>query len=75
MSGVSRFKICTYELGDGTLGPDELNRIHEALQTEAKRLRNIGFKLIFASPNRLYARRSDDRPSGRTVDWDWRKLI
>ena len=27
MSGVSRFKICTFELGSGALNPDELDRI------------------------------------------------
>jgi hypothetical protein len=41
MSGVSRFKICTNELGDVKLRPDEQIRIREALQTEAERLRNI----------------------------------
>ena len=41
LSGVSRFKICTYELGDGSLTTDEQNRIREALQDEATRLRQI----------------------------------
>jgi len=41
LSGVSRFKICTYELGDGALTDAELARIHEALQAEAERLRQI----------------------------------
>jgi predicted transcriptional regulator len=41
LSGVSRFKICTYELGDDSLRPEEQNRIREALQVEAERLRAI----------------------------------
>jgi len=41
MSGVSRFKICTYELGNGFLTPDEQDRIREVLKTEAARLRSI----------------------------------
>jgi predicted transcriptional regulator len=41
ISGVSRFKICTYELGDGLLTVDEQDRIREALQAEATRLRSI----------------------------------
>jgi predicted transcriptional regulator len=40
-SGVSRFKICTYELGDSSLTADEQGRIREALQAEADRLRRI----------------------------------
>ena len=40
-SGVSRFKICLFELGDGSLTDDEQNRIHQALQTEAERLRQV----------------------------------
>ena len=41
LSGVSRFKICTFELGDGVLGPDDEDKILRALQAEAERLRNI----------------------------------
>jgi predicted transcriptional regulator len=41
LSGVSRFKICLYELGDGHLTPDEQNRIREALTAEAARLRSV----------------------------------
>jgi transcriptional regulator with XRE-family HTH domain len=41
MSGVSRLKICTYELGSSLLTTAEQGRIHESLQAEADRLRNI----------------------------------
>jgi predicted transcriptional regulator len=41
LSSVSRFKICTYELGDGSLTAEEQTRIREALQAEAERLRQI----------------------------------
>jgi hypothetical protein len=37
-SGVSRFKICMFELGSGSLRPEEQNRIQVALETEAGRL-------------------------------------
>jgi len=49
LSRVSRFKICTHELGDGTLSPDERRRICEALQAEAERLRNITVQIEFGS--------------------------
>lgn len=51
MSCVSRFKICTYELGSGSLTPDEQSRIRKALQLEAERLRNV--------PNTVEFRRSE----------------
>jgi len=41
LSGVSRFKICLYELGDGCLSEEEWKRIGGALQAEAERLREI----------------------------------
>jgi predicted transcriptional regulator len=41
LSSVSRFQICTYELGDGSLTPEEQARIHAALISEAERLRNV----------------------------------
>jgi len=41
MSGVSRFKICTFELGSGSLSEDEQERIRTALRVEADRLRSI----------------------------------
>ena len=53
MSGVSRFKICTYELGAGSLTTDEQTRIREALQTEAERLRNISIQIDFGPPESL----------------------
>jgi hypothetical protein len=50
LSGVSRFKICTYELGNGALSQDEQNRIREALQAEAERLRSISIQSEFGRP-------------------------
>jgi predicted transcriptional regulator len=38
LSGVSRFKICTFELGGGYLTADEQHRISIALTREAARL-------------------------------------
>jgi predicted transcriptional regulator len=54
LTGVSRFKICTYELGDGPLTLEEQNRIREALQAEAERLRTIATQIDLG-----------DLPSGR----------
>ena len=45
MSGVSRFKICTFELGSGSLTADEEDRIWEALHAEADRLRGIAAQI------------------------------
>jgi predicted transcriptional regulator len=47
VSGVSRFKICTYELGDGSLSLEQQDRIYKALQAEAKRLRKISIEVDF----------------------------
>lgn len=41
LSGVSRFKICMFELGDGTLMDDESDRLRKALQSEVDRLREL----------------------------------
>jgi predicted transcriptional regulator len=41
ISGVSRFKICTYELGGGSLTPEERGRVRDALLKEANRLRDL----------------------------------
>lgn len=48
LSGVSRYRICIYELGSGRLAPDEQNRIAQALQAEAERLRNIKVRVDFS---------------------------
>ena len=45
MSGVSRFKICTFELGSGSLSEDEHERIEKALRAEVDRLRNISTQI------------------------------
>ena len=50
VSGISRFKICTYELGDRSLTPDEQNRIREVLQAEAERLRQISADFDLVGP-------------------------
>jgi predicted transcriptional regulator len=42
LSGVSRFKICLFERGDGDLNAAETERIRKAIQAEADRLRRIG---------------------------------
>jgi predicted transcriptional regulator len=46
LSGVSRFKICTYELGAGSLTSEE-DRIGQALQSEAERLSIIHLHIDF----------------------------
>ncbi len=47
VSGVSRFKICTYELGDGALTAEEQIRILKALRGEVERLRGVSFEIDF----------------------------
>jgi predicted transcriptional regulator len=47
LSQVSRFKICMYELGDGTLTAAEMRSIREVLQAEAERLTTISSKIHF----------------------------
>ncbi len=49
LSQVSRFKICTFELGGCSLTTDQQSRIREALCAEAERLRNISTNIEFAS--------------------------
>ena len=51
MCGVSRFKICNYELGGGSLNTDEQSRIREALHAEAQRLRNISSGIECGPPS------------------------
>lgn len=48
LSGVSRFKICTYELGDSDLTAAEQNKIQAALRAEAERLRNLTAEIDFS---------------------------
>jgi len=52
LSGVSRFKICLFELGDGSLSSDERNRIRVALQAELERLREISSHFDFDGTGR-----------------------
>ena len=44
-SDVSRFRICAYELGSGSLSLAQQSRIREALQMEAERLRKISIQI------------------------------
>ena len=41
LSEVSRFKICMFELGDGSLTIEEQNRIRAALELESNRIRSV----------------------------------
>lgn len=45
ISGVSRFKICMFELGGGSLGTEECQHIKAALEAEAARLVTLGMNL------------------------------
>jgi predicted transcriptional regulator len=47
LSGVSRFRICLFELGDAPLTVEEQARIIEALRTETDRLRNVAIQVDF----------------------------
>jgi predicted transcriptional regulator len=47
LSGVSRFKICMYELGDSALTTAEQSQIQETLKAEAERLRSVSRKVDF----------------------------
>lgn len=50
LSGVSRFKICLFELGDGKLTDVEHAKLRAALQTEAERLRSLSTSINFGQP-------------------------
>lgn len=45
LSGVARFKICTFELGSASLSSEEQRRIKLALEAEAARLRFVAAQL------------------------------
>ena len=47
LAGVSRFKICLYELHEGTLTAEEQSLIRRALQAEASRLQNVRSEIDF----------------------------
>jgi predicted transcriptional regulator len=53
LSEVSRFKICVFELGSGSLTADEQNRVREALQEEARRLRSAAARIVDESLAKL----------------------
>jgi hypothetical protein len=63
MSGVSRFKICTFELGSGSLRPDEQDRIRRALRGEADRLRSIPAQIDLGRPTSLAECAGQNQPS------------
>jgi predicted transcriptional regulator len=50
ISRVSRFKICVFELGSGSLTLDEQEQIKEALRAEAQRLRHAAAQIADESP-------------------------
>lgn len=45
ISGVSRFKICMFELGGGALSPQECQRIKAAFEAEAARIRSVAINM------------------------------
>jgi len=61
LSGVSRFKICLFELGDGGLSPEEQDKIRKALNAETRRLRNVSIQVEFHQPQMV---RSKERNCG-----------
>jgi predicted transcriptional regulator len=60
LSGVSRFKICLFELGDGPLAAEEQDRIRVALQVERNRLRDLAANIDFG-PSEQAATRGEVR--------------
>lgn len=42
LAGVSRYRICTFELGVGTLSPGEQESIRDALKAECNRIGEVG---------------------------------
>ncbi len=51
LSGVSRFKVCLFELGDGSLKPEEQQSISTALRAETDRLRSLPTDVEFDQPD------------------------
>ena len=49
ISGVTRFKICTFELGSGSLSSEDQKRIRLALEAEATRLSSVAASVTFGS--------------------------
>ena len=41
LSGVSRFKLCTFELGHGRLDQNEQELVRKAFQLEARRVQGL----------------------------------
>jgi len=53
ISGVSRFKLCLFELGDAPLTKDEQHHVRHALHAEVERLRRAAAQVdceLSASP-------------------------
>lgn len=65
LAGVSRFKICTFELGSGSLTEAEQELIRAALQSEVERLRSIPAEISLTEPATESARKSHERQRGR----------
>lgn len=40
-AGVSRFKLCLYELGEGTLNPREIALLESAIAEETRRVKRM----------------------------------
>jgi predicted transcriptional regulator len=51
VSRVSRFKICLFELGDGSLTAAEQEQIRHALLAEAERIRGIAIEIDLGQPS------------------------
>lgn len=51
LAGVSRFKICTFELGGGSLTEQEQLQIRQALKLETARMRSIPLEMRDGEPH------------------------
>lgn len=65
LSGVSRFKICMFELGGGPLTANDFESIRRALLHEASRLRTIDLCEIFPVREFTNLRNSPAEAEGR----------
>jgi transcriptional regulator with XRE-family HTH domain len=68
-SGVSRYKICLFELGDGSLTAEEQDRIRTALELEAHRLRNVPASIAYLGSVRMNDDRLTESLAVRVMGW------